>query len=253
MSNLSKNTRILLFILAIITIISFGVAYIYYNSRNKAEDPRIVATKYMFKQFDELLAEGKFDSIFPILDTIESILTRVPGYRMSYEPGIVYNNRGSAFLSKALYEVKDSVEQQKLLEFAEKNLDSAIAIYQTWLKKYENLDRNRLIEEIKPYFLPDDPAFTSLNSEAILDKRVEEVMLAQKETKRRLSVSYTNLGIVQRHRYKQEEAAQSYITAITLWKDNYTARNNFNVLMGKPPEDRSIIDQLFPPDKNKAD
>jgi hypothetical protein len=44
---------------------------------------------------------------------------------------------------------------------------------------------------------------------------------------------------------------ESYITAIKLWKDNFTARNNFNVLMGIDPEDRSIVDQLFPPDKNK--
>jgi hypothetical protein len=89
------------------------------------------------------------------------------------------------------------------------------------------------------------------NFSKIFHKRVDDLVLAQNETPRRLSVSFTNQGIVQRHLYKQNEAVESYIKAIKLWKDNFTARNNFNVLMGKPPKDRSIIDQLFPPDKNK--
>jgi len=95
-----------------------------------------------------------------------------------------------------------------------------------------------------------DPAFKNRNYNKILNKRIDDLILARHETPRRLSVTYTNMGIVLRHQYKQNEAVECYIKAIKLWKDNYTARNNFNVLMGKPPEDRSIIDQLFPPVKN---
>ena len=235
----------------IIVCISFLVAYIYYDSKNKAEDPRIVQTKYMFKQYDDLMAINKFSSALPLLDSIETILVKAPGYKESFELGIVYNDRGSAYLSMALYGVKDSVEKAKLLEFAKKNIDSSIVLYNIWLGKNSDLTKEQLIESIKSFFPENDAAFQGRNPDKILQKRADDLVLAQKETYRRLSVCYTNLGIVLRHQYKQDEAIESYIKAIKLWKDNFTARNNFNVLMGKPPEDRSIIDQLFPPEKNK--
>jgi tetratricopeptide (TPR) repeat protein len=205
----------------------------------------------MFKQFDELMKENKLSSALPLLDSIEIILVKTPGYIESFEPGIVYNDRGSAYLSIALYGSKDSTEKSGLLELAEKNIDSAIVIYNSWLDKNSTLSKEELSENIKPFFAENDVAFNERHYSKILKKRAEDLVLAQKETPRRLSVCFTNLGIVQRHQYKQDEAVESYITALKLWKDNFTARNNFNVLMGKPPKDRSIIDQLFPPDKNK--
>lgn len=227
------------------------VAYFYYNSKNKAEDPRIISTKYMFRQFDELMKENNFSSALPILDSIEVILMKVPGYRESYEPGIVFNNRGSAYLSMALYGNKDSTEMFRLLEISEKNIDSAISIYKAWIDKNNSLSEAELSRNAEPFFSENDLAFEGRNLKNILRKRAEDLVLAQKENPRRLSVCYTNLGIIQRHQYKQNEAVESYIKAIQLWKDNFTAKNNFNVLMGKPPKDRSIIDKLFPPDKNK--
>jgi len=235
----------------IIISISFLVAYIYYNGKNKAEDPRIVQTKYLFKQFDDLMKVKQFSSALPLLDSIESILENVPGYNESYEPGIVYNNRGSAYLSMALYGNKDSTEKFRLLATAKENIDSGIVIYNTWLDKNKGLSKEELSQIAKPFFSENDLAFKGKNYTRIFHKRVEDLVLAQKETPRRLSVSFTNLGIIQRHLYKQSEAVESYIKAIKIWKDNFTARNNFNVLMGKPPKDRSIIDKLFPPDKNK--
>jgi tetratricopeptide (TPR) repeat protein len=248
---ISNQTKKVLVGIFIIICISLLVAYIYYDGRNKAEDPRIVQTKFMFRQFDELMKENKFSSVLPLLDSIEIILDKVPGYKESYEPGIVYNNRGSAYLSIALYGGKDSTERLRFLEIAKRNIDSGIVIYNTWLDKNLALSKEELSKNIKPFFSENDVAFKGKNYRNILHKRAEDLVLAQKETPRRLSVCYTNLGIVQRHQYKQNEAVESYIKAIKLWKDNYTARNNFNVLMGKPPKDRSIINQLFPPDKNK--
>jgi tetratricopeptide (TPR) repeat protein len=227
------------------------VAYIYYNGKNKAEDPRIVQTKYMFRQFDQLMKENKYSSALPLLDSIAIILAKVPGYKESYELGIVYNNRGSAYLSMALYGSKDSTESVRLLEMAKKNIDSGIAIYNTWLAKNNTLSENEFLKNEKKFFSENDVAFKGKNYNKILHKRVEDLVLARKEMPRRLSVCFTNLGIILRHQYKQNEAVESYIKAMTLWKDNYTARNNFNVLMGKPPKDRTIIDKLFPPDKNK--
>lgn len=248
---ISSQTKKVLAGIILIICISLLTAYIYYNGKNNAEDPRIVQTKYLFRQFDEQIKENKISSALPLLDSIEFMLSKVPGYKESYEPGIVYNDRGSAYLSIALYGDKDSTERIRLLDIAKRNIDSAIAIYNTWLAKYSSLSVEEISENIKPFFSENDPTFKGKYYNKILHKRVEDLVLAQKETPRRLSVCFTNLGIVQRHQYKQNEAVESYIKAIKLWKDNYTARNNFNVLMGKPPKDRSIIDKLFPPDKNK--
>jgi len=249
--NISAPTRKLLAGIFITVCISLVVAYIYYDGKNKAEDPRIAEAKYLFKDFDELMTENNFSVALSLLDTIESILLNVPGYSESYEPGIVYNNRGSAYISMALYSAKDSADKSKLLEMAKMNIDSSIVLYTIWLDKNDSVSKEELLKSIKPFFPENDISFHGRNYNRILKKRVEDIVLARKEAPRRLSVCYTNLGIVQRHQHKQDEAVESYKKAITFWKDNYTARNNFNVLMGIPPEDRSIIDQLFPPDKNK--
>jgi len=251
--SISAHTKKVLIGIFIIICTSIIVAYVYYDGKNKSEDPRILETKYLLRDFDELLKVNNFTLALPLLDTVESILLKVPGYHASYEPGIVFNNRGSAYISMALYSSKDSIEKLKYLELAKMNIDSSIVLYTTWLDKNNSLSKEELLKQVKPFFPENDKAFMGRNYKRILKKRVEDIMLARKETPRRLSVCYTNLGIVLRHQHKQEEAVDCYTKAISLWKDNFTARNNFNVLMGKPPEDRSIIDQLFPPDKNKFD
>jgi tetratricopeptide (TPR) repeat protein len=244
----SQTKKVAAGILIIISA-SFLTAYIYYNGKNKAEDPRIVQTKYMFRRYDNLLKENQFAPALSILDKIDSIFLIVPGYTDSYERAIVRNNRGSAFLGMALYNLHDTVEKAGLLSIAKTNIDSSIAIYNRWLNRYSALSEEELYADIYPFFPEDDEAFTGNNIKNILKKRVEDLKTAQKETPRRLSVCYTNMGAILRHQYKQDEALKNYVKAIELWKDNYTARNNFNVLLGLPPKDRSIINQLFPPDK----
>ena len=246
---LSPQTKKVAAGILIIISVSFLTAYIYYNGKNRAEDPRIVQTKYMFREYDNLMKENQFTSGLAILDRIDSIFLIVPGYTDSYERAIVCNNRGSAYLGMALYNSTDSTEKIRLLLIAETNIDSAISIYNYWLRRHSGLSEEELYKSIFPFFPENDPAFKGKNLKKILKKRVDDLETAQKETPRRLSVCYTNLGTILRHQYKQDEAVKSYIKAIELWKDNYTARNNFNVLMGKPPKDRSIINQLFPPDK----
>jgi tetratricopeptide (TPR) repeat protein len=253
MFKLSKQTKKLLTGILIIIGISLMVAYLYYSSKNKSEDPRVLETKYLFKDYEGLMKEEKYDEALRLMDTVESIFLNTPGYASSYELGIVYNNRGSAYLSIALYTTKDSIEKTLLLRLAKTQIDSSIAIYSKWMEKYGTLERKEIQDIEKHYFLENDKAFEGKNHKKILNKRIDDLVMAQNETPRRLSVSYTNAGIVLRHQFKQNEAAESYIKAIKLWKDNYVARNNFNVLMGKDPEDRSIIDQLFPPDKSKKE
>ncbi len=245
------QTKKVLISILILVCLSFFVAYLYYNSKNKSEDPRVVHTKMQFKEYDKLMKKGNFSAALPILDSIETTLQSTPGYSESYEMGIVYNDKASACLSIAIYSIKDSLEKTNMLKIAQQHIDSSIVIYTKWLNINKNLSKEKLLINITPFFPKEDIAFKGKNYQNILQKRVDDLLLAQKECSRRLSVSYTNLGIIQRHLYKQDKALASYIKAIKLWKDNYTARNNFNVLMGNEPEDRSIIDELFPPEKNK--
>jgi len=253
MFKLSKQTKKLLAGILIIIGISLLVACLYYGSKNRSEDPRVIETKNLFRDYEGLMKEKKYDEAIRLMDSAENIFLNTPGYPSSYELGIVYNNRGSAYLSIALYATKDSIEKTLLLRLAKTQIDSSIAIYSTWMKKYGTLGREEIFGIEKDYFHENDKAFEGKNRKKILNKRIDDLIMAQNETPRRLSVSYTNAGIILRHQFKQNEAADSYIKAIRLWKDNYVARNNFNVLMGIEPEDRSIIDQLFPPDKSKKE
>jgi hypothetical protein len=248
---ITRETKIILIFVICICITGFAIAFFYYDSVNNSEDPRILQTKFMLVRFDKLMKGKNYTETFPLLDSIEQYFMKVPGYSESYEPGIIYNNRASVYISMALYGNSDSLEKQNLLKLAKYNTDTCISIYKKWIEKMGNLNKSELIQNIIPFFKENDAAFKNKNFPGILNKRVEDLILAQKETPRRLSVSYTNLGIIQRHQFLQKEAVESYLKALKLWKDNFTARNNLNVLYGKQPEDRSIIDKLFPPDKNK--
>jgi hypothetical protein len=251
---ITRQTRILLIFLVCVSVTGFIFAYLYYNSKNKSEDPRVIEARMKLAGFDRLMNGHNYPGALSILDTVQDIYQNTPGYRGSFELGVIFNNRCSVYLTMALYDslVPDD-EKETLLRLAEENVLKSIAIYQAWIDSAGNLTKDQIKQQITPWFSENDPGLKGRNIGQIIEKRVEDIVFAQTETPRRLSVSYTNLGIIQRHQYLQEDAAQSYIKAISLWKDNFTARNNFNVLMGKPPEDRSIIDKLFPPERLKTD
>ncbi|MFH1119982.1 MAG: hypothetical protein V1775_09160 [Bacteroidota bacterium] len=247
---ISRGTKIVVTGVVCICAISFTVAYLYYSGINKSEDPRVVETRRMFVRYDTFIKDKKYEDAILVLDSIENIFLKVPGYSESYESGIVYNNRASVYISKALYESNDSLDKHHLLDSAAIHADKCIVFYNEWIERFGILTEDQIFSFVKPYFRENDRAFKGKNYKRILKKRVDDIILAQKETPRRLSVAYTNLGIIQRHQYKQEEAAESYSKAITLWKDNPSALSNLNVLYGKPPKDRSLLKKLFPPDKN---
>ncbi len=248
---ITRETRIILIAVIGISIISFAIAYLYYSRINKSEDPRIVETKFMFGRYDALIRAKNYDNAFSILDSIELVFTKFSGYSNSYELGIVYNNRASIYISKALYEETDSIGKKLLLDTALYHTNKCINYYNQWIERFSKLTEDEILSQVKPHFLEKDNAFKEKHHQKIVRKRVKDIVLAQKETPRRLSVAYTNLGIIQRHHYMQTEAIESYITAIKLWEDNPAALSNLNVLYGKPPTDRSIFEKLFPPDKNK--
>jgi tetratricopeptide (TPR) repeat protein len=252
--NISKQTRILLIILVCISAIGFFIAWLYYDNKNQSEDPRVIGARIMLVEYDRLMKERRYTEALRKLDTIDRIYENTTGYRGSFEAGLLANNRGSVYLSMALYDsLVPADEKEVLLRLAADNVQKSIVIYQSWIDSVGPMSKDQIKACIKAFFKNSDPELKGKNINHLVEKRVEDIVHAQIETPRRLSVSYTNLGIIQRHQFRQEEAAKSYIEAIKLWKDNFTARNNFNVLMGLPPEDRSIIEKLFPPERLKSE
>jgi len=241
-------------ILVCLSATGFFIAWLYYNDKNSSEDPRVTGARLKLAEYDQLMKERRYPDALRILDTVSRIYESTAGYRSSFEPGLLFNNRGSVFLSMALYDsLVPAEEKGALLRLAEENIQKGIQIYTTWIDSAGKLTRDQIKINITPFFPENDSGLKGKNIIKIIEKRVEDIVFAQTETPRRLSVSYTNLGIIQRHQFRQVEAAHSYLEAIKLWNDNFTARNNFNVLMGLPPEDRSILDKLFPPERLKSE
>ena len=70
------------------------------------------------------------------------------------------------------------------------------------------------------------------------------------ENNRRLSVCYTNLGLISRFQGNYEDAVKQYEKALALWDRNLDAENNLNKLLNRPIKKRNIIQTLFPPEKD---
>lgn len=224
------------------------IAKIYYGDINKSEDPRVIETKSLYSTFNSL--NGDFDGMLLILDSIEDIYKNYKHYSESYEVGVVYNNRAAIFLSRALQE-GDSLKQQILFVKANQHCNTAIEIYNSWKELNSQLTEQEIEKKILPHFNKEELTFKENRRKKIIKKRIEDIKTAQFEIDRRLSVSYTNLGITQRHTNHPKLSAESYTNAIKLWEENLTAKNNLNLLLGKPIEKRSFIRKLFPPDKEE--
>ena len=82
-----------------------------------------------------------------------------------------------------------------------------------------------------------------------INKRCQDIILAQRENPRRLSVSYTNLGIIQKHQNNIDGAMKSFNKALDLWDKNLSAENNINIIQGKPLKEQSILERIFPDKK----
>lgn len=190
------------------------------------------------------------------MDTIQKIYQEIPHYKESFELGVLHNNKAAAFITISLF--KDTVEvyylmkpyslfsKDSLLSLAEKEIKSSIDLYENWLLEYDSLNELQVKEKIQLEFLNGVEGLDNEEQEGMLSVRVEEIIEAQVETKRRLSVSYTNLGIVYRHKEEYEKAANQYIKALELWEDNLSAENNLNILLGKPLKKRTLVQRLFP-------
>lgn len=252
---MQPGTKKVLSIVVVITATIFIGSYFYYDSVNKAEDPRILPAKELFLTYDKELESDEYVKALLILDQVLAIYQQTPGYEKSYEIGVLLNNKATVYLVELETDIltdQDQVDQASMrdsLQTAAEYIRQAIAIYEQWLVEMGRLSEPQIRQKIAPYFTADDPAFGGVNPAPFLAKRVDAIINAQQETSRRISVSLTNLGMINRYLGNLDEAQLNYQKAIQLWDKNYTAQDNLAVLLNQPVKKRSIISRLFPPER----
>ncbi len=245
----NKGTRIAIFIMAILVIVVIVFAKIYYGNKNKAKDPRIKKALVLYGNYNNYIKEHGYQDVLLLLDTIEQVYKEVGHYSNSYEMGVINNNRGAVNLTIALHECDSGKTRNHYLERAETYFKKSIDIYTNWMDEYGGLEEHEVRKKIQPAFSEQQPALKEHDIQRIWQNRVDEILLAQDETPRRMSVCYTNLGIINRHYCKFEEALACYEKALSLWDDNHTAKNNLNILLGRPVEKQNLLRKLFPPER----
>jgi tetratricopeptide (TPR) repeat protein len=253
-----RSTGRLLGIMLIIAVAGILVARSYYRNVNSTVDPRIQRARELYGQYDRYASSGDYYRIFALLDSISDIYRATPHYEESFELGVLHNNRAAALMTIALY--RDSIPESanpyhdipndSIFVLAERNIREAIALYEKWNSRFEGKDEEEIRKLIEPEFMngldKTDPDLAI----KYLKNRVKEIRESVVENPRRLSVCYTNLGLVYRYRKQYPEAVAQYEKAIELWERNLDAENNLNKLLGRPLKKRNIIQKLFPPERD---
>ncbi len=268
MKFISKKLQIFLLVLVMISGAIVASGYFYYQELNRAEDPRIVDARKIMAKYNKLMSDNEADLALLLLDKVEEIYSNTAGYEDSYELGVVENNRGSIFLIKAETALINSgkLKNEKLnskklnsekqnnkktktktndLALAREHITNSINIYVHWLEEVSSMSREEIYDMILPFFRKNDPAFANRDISKIIEKRVNDIIASKLETKRRLSVSYTNLGIINRYEGNFKKAQEQYEKAIELWPENHVAKDNLNRLLGLPVKKRNFIKQIF--------
>ncbi len=235
-----------------------SIAVTYYRGKNASVDIRITKARELYKEYNMLAFENNFKEILNLMDSIENIYREIPHYRNSFETAVLYNNRTATYLTMALF--KDSVKfdfdpyadfsKDSLILLAKSCAQKSIRLYEDWYLKYDSLKSDSIKILIKDTFLMGLEDVDPVIQNKYLQNRVKELVDAQIENKRRLSVCYTNYGVINRYFKNYKEAVNCYSRALDLWDRNLTAKNNLNMLLGKPLKKRNILQRLFPPDKN---
>ena len=256
-----KSTRAIILIMVALVLVALIIAKQYYGSVNKAIDPRIEKAREMYNAYNNYAQVYDDSTLFQLLDSIEIIYSSVPHYKNSYEIGVLYNNRAAIFLTQALaidslslalYEQNSLNKKDSLLNLAVISVDSSISIYANWKNMYATQDGEAIKNQLRKDFFIGLENYSQEEKNAFFASRLKELITAQKEIDRRMSVSLTNLGIIKRHKENYEKAAKCYQEAIDLWERNLTAENNLRILLGQPIKKESFLRRLFPPDKDES-
>lgn len=258
-SEKNKSIRAIVISMVALSFIVLIIAYFYYDNKNSLNDSRIVPARELYKNYNTLIQNNDLLEALQLMDSIEAIYAQYTHYKKSFENGVLNNNRAAIYLSIALY--KDTVEifyrmrplanytKDSLLNMAETELYKSIQCYSNWLTTYGELNEGDLELKIQEEFLVGIKDLDEKKKNTVLKNRISELLDAQTETKRRLSVSYTNLGVISRHRGDYEKAAENYLKALEHWEDNLSAENNLNLLLGRPLKKRNLLQKIFPKKK----
>ncbi|MDF1575428.1 MAG: hypothetical protein P1P86_09580 [Bacteroidales bacterium] len=252
-----RSTGRLVGIMAVIVVAGILVARAYYGNLNRNVDPRILHARELYEQYDSDARSGDYFRIFVLLDSIAAIYRETPHYAGSFELGVLHNNRAAALLTIALYRdsIPDAVNPftdlppDSLVSMAETNIRTAMDIYRGWNERFEGKEEEEIRQMIGEEFMQGMEQRHTGQADKYLDNRVKEISNALLENQRRLSVCYTNLGLVNRIRKDYTEAVTQYEQAIDLWDRNLDAENNLNKLLGRPVKKRNLIQKMFPPKK----
>ena len=252
-----KRIRTLVLIMGVLVAIGLLIARSYYRSVNRAVDPRVIQARELYAQYNTLANYNDFEQVFLLLDSIEQLYRAVPHYKRSFEVGVLYNNRGAAYLIMAMHHDSLNIKSvylsqlssDSLLRLARRAVNESIAIYTEWLAEYGDKTEQEIEDMLTGDFLIGLQGYEAEMIARYKKSRIKEIVDAREETKRRLSVSYTNLGIIYRNLEEYELAAKQYQKAIELWERNLVAENNLNLLLGRPMKKRNMIQKLFPPER----
>ena len=243
--------------MVIIVMAGVFVARSYYGNQNRSVDPRILHARELYELYDQNARTGDYYRIFALLDSISAIYMGTPHYLESFELGVLHNNRAAAMLTIALY--RDSIPESSnpyfelstdsIVALAESQIRMAMALYEGWNRRFEGKEDAEIRQVIEAEFMNGlEQTYPDL-AEKYLANRVKEIENSLVENQRRLSVCYTNLGLVYRFREEYPEAVAQYEKAMKFWDRNLDAENNLNKLLGRPLKKRNIIQKMFPPDK----
>ncbi|MCU0458280.1 MAG: hypothetical protein MUE37_04220 [Bacteroidales bacterium] len=249
---ISAGTRKLLVITSSVAVLAILFAVFHYRGVNRSEDPRVAPARQLMARYDKVSGGTDSYDYFCLLDSAAAIYESVPGYEHSWEKGVIFNNRCSGLLVMAIYDslMNDSL-RRSLVDLSMSWCDSSINTYMAWKEEWGSLSEDEVKQKLSSTMHADDPAFTGHNFRTVFGKRVDDVMLAQVEIDRRLSVSYTNKATAYRHLVMQDSAYRYFQEALALWSHNRIAESNLSVLMGGEPVKPGIIESLFPPDRKK--
>ncbi len=249
-----KFPRALIYVMMALVVITILLAYSHYRGKNLNVDPRIVPARKLYEGYNALAGSNDYDGVIRLLDTIAQIYSQYPHYCGSFETGVLENNRAAVYLTlglsyDSLWSPYHHMGQDSLIALGESAARRSIDIYESWLSVYAGNEAGEIQEQVLANFEIGLNTDDLEAMEAYVENRVREIEDAIEETPRRLSVSYTNLGLAYRYREDYTGAASCYQQAMELWEDNLTAENNLNILLGKPLKKRNFIQKMFPKPK----
>lgn len=255
----NKSTRALILIMIALVLIGLVVAKAYYGNIKKSIDPRITEARKLYSKYDAYAMEGNYFNVFSLLDSIENIYKATKHYENSFELGVLYNNRAAVCLT--IFMFADSIPHQlnpykeltsdSILMLAQLNVQKAILQYNIWSALYSNKTSEEIKVTIQEEFITGLEEYDEEIKTKFIESRVKDIEDALAENNRRLSVCYTNLGVVFRKKEMYKEAVEHYNKALELWDRNLNAENNMNALLGRPLKKRNFIQRLFPPERDQ--